>query len=326
MIVESISKISSPPLFFKLFDFISHSELFIKLEGLNIAGSIKLTTALGLIESLEEQGKITSKTKLVEASSGNLGLALSIICKEKGYPFICVTDLNILPENEKLIRLYGASVVKVTKKDANGGYIASRIEYIQKLIQDDGEHIWINQHANRANPSAHYSRTGVDILCEFPDLDYLFIGAGTTGTLMGCAALFKEKSPRTKIIAVDSEGSVTFGFPPKKIYIPGVGVSKRPEIVDESLLDQVVLVDERDTVIMCRFLLKNYGLCLGGSSGTVLHGIRKCQNQIPAGSKIMAISPDFGHKYLNTIYDDQWVHETFSISAIDLGSIGSVLL
>lgn len=313
MIINLISEIASPPLFYLLSDLLEGSEVFVKLEGLNIAGSIKLTTAKGLIASLEKKGVINEKTKLVESSSGNLGVALSIVCKEKGYPFICVTDPNILPENERLIAIYGATLIKITERDANGGYLASRIKFIHEMLAKDPNCIWLNQYANPANPAIHYEKTGQEILDQFPKVDFLFVGAGTTGTLMGCASLFKERSPHTKVIAVDTTGSVTFGFPPKKRYIPGVGTSRRPEIVDESKVDEIILIDEQETVKMCRHLLQKYGLFLGGSSGTVIQGICSYANKIPKGSVVVTISPDFGPKYMDMIYDDAWVNERFDL-------------
>lgn len=312
MIIDAISEISSPPLFYKVPDFLKKSSLFIKLEGLNIAGSIKLTTAYGLIESLEKQRAITQKTKLIESSSGNLGVALSILCKERGYSFICVTDPNILPENERLITLYGGTVIKITDRDANGGYLASRIKFINELLEVNSDYIWLNQYANTANPSIHYQKTASEIFKTFSTVDFLFIGAGTTGTLMGCASFFKVHSPNTKIIAIDSVGSVTFGFPPKKRYVPGIGTSRRPEIVDESKIDEIVMVDERDGIKMCRHLASKYGLLLGGSSGTVMQGVHSYANKIPQGSVVITISPDFGQKYINNIYDDDWCSEKFN--------------
>lgn len=311
MIIDSIADIAVRSLFFKLSDFITGSDLFLKLEGLNVAGSIKLTTAIGLIKALEESGKITESTKLIESSSGNLGVALSIVCKEKGYPFYCVTDPNILPENETLMSIYGATVLKITERDENGGYLASRIRFINALLEKNPEYIWLNQYANSQNPLAHFHRTAQEIMDEFPKVDYLFVGAGTTGTLMGCAAKFKELSPSTKIIAIDSVGSVTFGFPPKKRYIPGIGTSRRPEIVNESLLDDIILIDEREAVKICRHFLKKYGLFLGGSTGTVLQGVLSYQDKISHGSVVVTISPDFGNKYINMVYNDFWIEDKF---------------
>lgn len=311
MIIKSIVDITSGPLFFELPGFLPDVSSFIKLEGLNVAGSIKLTTASGLINCLEQEGKMSSATKLIESSSGNLGVALSILCKEKGYAFTCVTDPNILPENERVMQLYGANVIKVTEKDSNGGYLGSRIKYIQDLLERDPDYLWLNQYANPSNPHAHYSQTGREILKQFPKVDYLFIGAGTTGTLMGCAQLFKEFSPATKVIAIDSVGSVTFGFPAKKRHVPGVGTSRRPEIVDESLLDDIILVDELDGIKMCHFLLERYGLFLGGSSGTVMHGMRTYP-VLPPNSIVLGIAPDFGYKYLDTVYSKSWIQEKFN--------------
>ncbi len=311
MIVESVSEISSGPLFYKISDFIKGSELFIKLEGLNIAGSVKLTTAKGLIKGLEERNLIGPNTQLIESSSGNLGVALSLLCKEKGYRFTCVTDPNIAPENERIMSLYGAQVIKITQRDENGGYLASRIRYIQSILEKDPDWIWINQYANQDNPLAHFNWTAQDILREIGRVDYLFVGAGTTGTLMGCGSYFKRHSPKTHIVAVDAMGSVTFGFPPKKRCIPGLGTSRRPELVNESLFDELLLIEETDTLRMCRHLLDKYGLFLGGSSGTVIEGIKKYEGEIPSGSRVVAISPDFGYKYLDLVYSDAWVAEKF---------------
>lgn len=311
MIIKRISDLSCPPIFYQLSEFLPGSEAYVKLEGLNIAGSVKLTTARNLIKSLENQGLMTPETKIVESSSGNLGVALSIICKEKGYPFVCVTDPNILSDNEKLMQIYGAKIIKITERDANGGYLSSRIAFIQQLVKKEPSYIWLNQYANTANSAAHYAQTAVDIHQEFPTLDYLFIGAGTTGTLMGCAIYFKEQSPQTKIIAVDTDGSVTFGFPAKKRYIPGIGTSRRPELVNEDYIDEILMVSEREAVTMCRSLLNRYGLFLGGSSGTVLQGVKMYERWIEPGSQVVAISPDFGHKYIDLVYNDEWVNKIF---------------
>lgn len=311
MIIRRPSQISSPPLFYELLDFVPQSSVYIKLEGLNIASSIKLTTALGLIEALERNKKIGPNTILVESSSGNLGLALSVVCKERGYRFICITDPNILPENEKWIQLYGSKVIKITERDENGGYLASRIKFINEMISTDSNCIWLNQYANMENPNAHYEKTGKEILSEFPKVDFLFIGAGTTGTLMGCARLFKHLSPQTKIIGIDSIGSVTFGAVSKKRFVPGLGTSRRPEIADQSILDGIVYVDELDGIRTCQNLLNKHGLLLGGSSGSVMHGIHLYSYKIPSNSTVVTLSPDFGYKYVDNVYDEQWIQQRF---------------
>ncbi len=310
MIVNSVSDITSSPTFLNLKHFIKDTQIFLKLEGLNIAHSIKLKTARYLIKDIENR-IIPQKTKIIESSSGNLAIALSMICKEKRIEFICVTDPNIAEYSEKMIKIYGGKIIKVTERDEYGGFLNTRIRAIHKLLASSKDYIWTNQYGNNANYLAHYNETAPEIYSAFKTLDYLFIGAGTTGTLVGCGKFFKEHSPNTKIIAVDAEGSVTFGYPAKKRYIPGIGTSRRPEITDESYIDEIVLISETDTIAICHQMLEERGLLLGGSTGSILAAVLQYSNRIKPNSSIVAISPDFGEKYIPTIYNNDWVNERF---------------
>lgn len=316
MIVNLISDIRSQPLFFEFSNFISNAQLYLKFEGLNIAGSIKLKTAKFLIEGLELENKIEKgKSIIIESSSGNLGIALALICKERSYDFVCVVDPNILPEKERLLQLYGAKVIKVKEKDASGGYLSTRINTIRNIIRDDERYVWTNQYKNKDNVQAHYYETAQEIFKEIKTVDYLFVGAGTTGTLMGCANYCKDYSPQTKVIAVDAVGSVTFGGNAGTRHIPGIGTSRRPELVDPTLCLDIILVDEIDTIKMCRYLLDIYGLFVGGSTGSVMHAIKSyaISGKIDKDATIVTISPDFGHPYAGSIFNDSWVSSKFHI-------------
>lgn len=319
MITDSLKDLKSENLFYYCKEFIPSASVFLKLEGLNIAGSIKLKTANYLLNNLEylHQSK-PGINKIIESSSGNLGVALSILCKERGYDFICVTDPNISADNEIYMKLLGATVIKVTERDSAGGYLTNRINLIQQLLQANPSYLWTNQYANESNIEAHYHETAKEIFVKFPKLDFLFVGAGTTGTLMGCAKFFKEYSPNTKIIAVDTEGSVTFGYPPGKRYIPGLGTSRQPEIANKKWIDEIILVHEKHSVAMCHHLLDQYGLILGGSTGAVMYAVKEYANKkyvsIANHSQIVAISPDFGNKYIDTIYNQEWVKKKFSVN------------
>lgn len=185
----------------------------LKLDYFNAAGSIKMKTALGLVLSLEQKGLINRNTTLIESSSGNLGVALSMICAERKYRFICVCDPNISQSNLKLMMALGTRIVQVDTKDSNGGFLGTRIAYVKQKIAADPDCLWLNQYSNPANPETHARTTASSIFNSFTRVNYLFVGAGTTGTLMGCVDFFKKYSPYTKIIAVDSLGSVTFGGP-----------------------------------------------------------------------------------------------------------------
>lgn len=317
MILDSPLDIAVSDFFLRLADFNAGSEVFLKLEGLNVAGSIKLKPARAMIDDLERRGLIVPGVHgIIESSSGSLGVALSMVCRVKGYSFTCVTDPNISPTSERLMRAYGAEVVVIRERDAHGGYLGSRLGYIANRLRADPRHVWPNQYANHANPSAHYSSTAAEIHRQFPDLDYLFIGAGTTGTLGGCARYFAERCPRTKIVAVDVAGSVTFGRPAARRWIPGLGTSRRPEITSMFNVSDVVIVSERETVRMCHRVLDRYGLLIGGSTGTVLAAVERYTSAVPAKATVVAISPDFGDRYVSTVFDDRWLADRFPPEAV----------
>jgi len=311
MIVNRVSDLASQPLFFDLDQFISDASVFLKIEGLNVAGSIKFTTAKELIRAVKDSKVFSNHSEFIESSSGNLGVALSILCKEEGIPFSCVIDPNIAEKNRRLMEAYGTQLIQVTNQDENGGFLGSRIAEIETRLKMNPHLIWLNQYANKANPEAHYRKTAHEIDSCFNAIDFLFIGSGTTGTLMGCARYFREHCPNTKVIGVDALGSVTFGGKPKKRLVPGIGTSRKPLIVDESFIEKVIFVDEKDGITMCHFLLDRYGLLLGGSTGSVLQAVKQMEGEIPSGSVVVAISPDFGEKYLDTVFNQEWICKNF---------------
>ncbi|MBC8951222.1 MULTISPECIES: 2,3-diaminopropionate biosynthesis protein SbnA [Xenorhabdus] len=284
----------------------------LKLEGFSATGSIKFKSALHMITQLEREGKLLPGMRVIESSSGNLGLALSMICAAKGYKFTCVSDPNISPQTARIIEAYGAKLIVVQARDENGGFLATRINLIKSMLAQDEQLLWINQYENEENVRAHYLSTGPEILDAFPSPDYVFIGAGTTGTLGGVSRYLREHAPSARIIAVDSKGSVTFGHPAGKRLIPGLGTSNPPAIRTHSSFDELLMVPEIDTVAMCHRLAQ-HGLLLGGSSGTVLAGIEQYAAILPAGSCVVAISPDMGDRYIDTIYNPNWVKTHFPI-------------
>lgn len=308
--MSSISKLINEDNYIKV-NGLDLNNLYLKLESLNPSGSIKMKAALGMVTALEKNNLISESTNLIESSSGSLGVALAMICAERGYKFTCVLDPNSSKNNINTIKAYGAKTVIVSERDENGGFLGTRIAYIKNVVAKDANFHWLNQYANLENPNSHYQSTGPSIAKKFPDLEYLFIGAGTTGTLMGCVKYFKEYMPDVKIIAVDSIGSVTFGHPPGKRYIPGLGTSRKPEIYSSIGIDHFEMVSESQTIAMCRHLARNNGLMAGGSTGTVLSAVHAWRNRLPKDSMIATISPDLGERYLDTIYDDQWVEERF---------------
>ncbi|KMZ11447.1 Ornithine cyclodeaminase [Candidatus Burkholderia humilis] len=298
--------------------------IHVKLDNLNPCGSIKLVPAIQLIEDLERSGKLGPDSTVIESSSGNLGIALSAVCANKGYRFVCVTDPNTSPHSLGLMKAFGAEVKMVRDRDTAGGFLVTCINLIKTLCAADPSLVWVNQYANKSNWMAHYNYTAREIADRFEKIDWLFIGVGTTGTLMGCARYFRKHRPQTKIVAVDSTGSVTFGGAAGPRHIPGLGTSRRPEIADERLVDHVHQVDEAAAVSMCRSIARG-GLLVGGSTGSVLCGIHDYGARIEPGDVVVTISPDLGDKYLTTIYNDEWTQARFGLQVREPNEVESAL-
>lgn len=307
---DTVSEVIHDQVFLRL-RHLGVDQLYLKMECFNPAGSVKMKTALGLINDMQARGRIGPDTILVESSSGNLGVALAMICAERGLRFTCVVDPNSSPHNLKIMRAFGAQVVMVEQRDENGGFLGTRIAYIRSLLAHDPRYLWLNQYENPVNPQVHAAMTASAISSALGPVDYLFVGAGTTGTLMGCVRHFQEHSPATRIVAVDSVGSVTFGHPASKRHIPGLGTSQRPPIFRPAGIHAFEMVPEARAVQMCRFLARSNGVLVGGSTGTVLAAVSDWRTRLPAGARVVAIGPDGGDRYLDSIYDDDWVASHF---------------
>jgi N-(2-amino-2-carboxyethyl)-L-glutamate synthase len=286
--------------------------LFLKCEGFNFAGSIKLKAAAEMVEAAERDGVLKPGSILVESSSGNLGVALSMIAASKGYGFLCVTDIRCNRSTRLLMEALGSQVHVITEMDANsGGFLGARIAYVQALCTSDDRYVWLNQYTNPHNWKAHYRTTAPAIARQFPHLDVLFVGAGTTGTLMGCARYFREWHRPVWVVAVDSVGSVAFGDAPSRRMIPGLGSGVRPPLLDESYVDEVVRVEEEDTIRACHHLARS-GFLFGGSTGTVVSGAMDWLSQHDACElTAVAIAPDLGERYLDTIYQANWLQDIY---------------
>ena len=292
-------------------------DLHLKCEGFNFAGSVKLRTAASLVESLERAGKVNADSILVESSSGNLGIAVAVIAASKGLRFVCVIDPRCSPSTVRMIRALGSEVVTVDRRDDNGGYLGSRIAHVRSMCEEDDRYLWLNQYENPANWLAHYDITAPEICKQFPDLDVLFVGAGTCGTLIGCARYFRDNGSRVKVVAVDAHGSVTFGGAPQQRLIPGLGASVTPPLYEGALINETVSVSEVDTIRTCR-ALAGHGLLFGGSTGTVVHGALQWLDSRDSDRTLRsaAIAPDLGERYLSTIYDDDWVLSHYGDEAL----------
>jgi N-(2-amino-2-carboxyethyl)-L-glutamate synthase len=311
-IVMAPQDFNEDDLYVDLRSVVGHS-LFLKCEGFNFAGSVKLKAATEMVEAAERDGVLRPGSILVESSSGNLGVALSMIAASKGYGFLCVTDSRCNRSTRLLMEALGSQVHTITigASDSGGGLLGARIDYVRKLCASDDRYVWLDQYRNPGNWRAHYRTTAPAILREFPRLDVLFVGVGTAGTLMGCARYLRERRRSVRIVAVDPVGSVTFGGPPGRRMIPGVGMSVRPPQLDESYVDDVVSVEETDTIRACHRLASR-GFVFGGSTGTVVSGAIDWLDRHDARDlTAVAIAPDLGERYLDTIYQADWLRDVY---------------
>lgn len=292
-------------------------KMYVKVEGLNFGGSVKMRAAAAMVSAAEQGERIKPGSILIESSSGNLGVALSAIAASKGLPFVCVTDRRCNRQAAATMRAFGAELVVIEEPDPQGGLLGARLAWVRRHCAADDRYVWLNQYTNETNWRAHYERTGPGIAKDFPDLDVLFVGVGTGGTAVGCGRYLRESGSATRVVAVDAVGSVSFGSPPAERLIPGLGAGVRPPLLDPTLFDDVVLVPELDTVLACR-MLSSRGLLFGGSTGTVLSGAcRWLERHDPSGGmSAICIAPDMGDRYLDTLYDDAWVVDHFGERAL----------
>ena len=291
--------------------------LFLKCEGFNFAGSIKLKAAAEMVAAAERDGLLTPESVLVESSSGNLGVALSMLAASKGYRFLCVTDSRCNLSTRLLMEALGSQVHIVTEPDATSGFLGARLKFVRALCAADDRYVWLDQYTNPGNWKAHYRSTAPAIARQFPRLDVLFIGAGTTGTLMGCARWFREWHRPVRIVAVDSVGSVTFTEEAGRRMIPGLGMSVSPPLLDKSYVDEAICVEEADTVRACH-RLAGHGFLFGGSTGTVVSGaIGWLERQDAGDLTAVAIAPDLGERYLDTVYQANWLYSLYGQEVLD---------
>jgi 2,3-diaminopropionate biosynthesis protein SbnA len=285
---------------------------FAKLESYNPGGSIKDRSALEMLHGRISDGTLVpGRSVVVESSSGNLGIGLAQICGYYGIRFICVVDPRTNRQNIAIMRAFGAEVEVVTDVDPGTcEYLPVRISRVRELVATIDNAYCPDQYSNLLNPWAH--RTTVrEILTALPGLDYLFCATSSCGTLRGCAEYIRAHHLPVTVVAVDALGSAIFGTPVGDRLIPGHGAAVRPSLYRDGLADVVVRVDDMETVAGCRRLAGREAIIAGGSSGAVVAALESMRASIPAGAVCALVFPDRGERYLDTIYDDEWVASHF---------------
>jgi 2,3-diaminopropionate biosynthesis protein SbnA len=280
-------------------------EVLAKLEMLNPCGSMKDRPARFIVERGLRDGLLCPGMRLVESTSGNLGIALAVAARMRGLSFTAVVDPNTSPTNLRLLELFGADVEMVTEPDDAGGYLHTRVQRARHLAETLPDAVWVNQYANTLNWRAYYETLGAEILSAIDGpVDYLVAAVSTTGSLHGIARRLRERHPRLHVVAVDAAGSVIFGAPPRPRRIPGFGASRVPELLREEEIDQVVHVDDAESIAGCRRLVDTEGILAGGSSGAVISAIGGLCEQLNGPARVVTVLADRGERYLDLVYGD----------------------
>jgi cysteine synthase len=274
-------------------------ELFGKLEALNPGGSVKDRIGVAMIEAAEREGRIApGRTTIVEATSGNTGIALAFVCAAKGYELVLTLPQGMSREREGLLRLYGARFEITESLGGMHEAVAAA-----RALASSGDVFLPDQFSNPANPEVHRRTTGPEIW-EAMDgrVDVLVAGVGTGGTITGVGEVLKQRNPDCRVIAVEPAASaVLSGHTPGPHKIQGIGAGFVPAVLNRELLDEVIAVDDEDAIETARLLAHREGVLAGISCGAAMWGaLHVAQRPESRGKRIVAILPDSGERYVST--------------------------
>jgi len=272
--------------------------LFGKLEALNPGGSVKDRIGVAMIEAAEREGRIEpGRTTIVEATSGNTGIALAFVCAAKGYELVLTLPQGMSRERERLLRLYGA---RVDITESLGG-MHEAVQAAQELARSPDVFL-PDQFSNPANPEVHRRTTGPEIWEAMDgDVDVLVAGVGTGGTITGAGELLKQRNPACRVVAVEPRASaVLSGGRPGPHKIQGIGAGFVPAVLDRDVIDEVIAVDDEDAIETARLLARREGVLGGISCGAaVWAALELARRRESRGQRIVAVLPDSGERYVS---------------------------
>ena len=274
---------------------IGYPNLFVKLEKTNPGGSIKDRAALYMINGAEEKGILNKNSVLVEATSGNTGIALAMAGKLKGYKVIIIMPETMSIERRQLVKAFGAELILT---EGSKG-MAGSIEKANELLDNNSNYVCLGQFDNEDNPRAHYETTGVEILKEVENISTVVAGIGSAGTIVGVGRFLKEKNKDIKVIGIEPKSSPLITenqAGPHKIQ--GIGANFIPKIYDEDIVDRVITVSDEDSYETVRLMANKLGILIGISSGANIFGAMKLSDENP-NEVIVTVAPDGVDKYMS---------------------------
>ena len=274
----------------------SSGNVFVKAEFLNPGGSIKDRVARHIIESAQKEGKLKSGMIIIEATSGNTGIGLTLVGVQKGYQVICVMPENVSEERKKIIRAFGGEIVFTPAEESLSGSLKKMREITQA---EPDKYFVVNQFVNPRNPEVHYQQTGPEIWHDMNgEIDIFVAGVGSGGTLQGVGKFLKEKKPSVKIVAVEPKNSASLlGREPGLHQIQGIGDGFVPDVLDVNLVDMVFTVSDEEAIETTRRLSQEEGLLVGTSSGANVFAALQMDN---GRNRVVTVLPDRAERYFST--------------------------
>lgn len=309
------------------------SHIYAKIEFLNPGGSVKDRIGIKIINDAEKKGLLKPGGTIIEATSGNTGFGLAIVAAVRGYKTIFVMPDKMSQEKIQNLRAFGAKVI-ITPTDVDPEDPRSYYKVSKKIFDETPGAFYANQYHNPQNPKAHYETTGPEIWKQTEGKIHAFVGGmGTGGTVSGIGKYLKEKNPKIKVVGVDPMGSLFYEYfktgklgQAHSYKVEGIGEDFLPSTMDFKVVDQVIQVNDKESLQTCRKLVTQEGIFAGGSSGSAMAGALKYASMLSSPEEIVVLFPDSGDRYLSKVFNDDWMRENgFLESRIDLGTIRDIL-
>ncbi len=281
------------------------AEMLVKLESMNPGGSVKDRIGLSMIEAAERDGRLKPGGTIVEATSGNTGIGLAMVCAAKGYKAILIMPDDVNIERVALLRAYGARVILTPRLELMQG----AINKAEEILREHPDYFMPQQFRNSANPQIHRETTAREILRVVDGkLDALVVGVGTGGTATGTGEALKQHIANLKLLVVEpADSPVLSGGKPGMHKIQGIGAGFVPEVLNRSVIDRIITVTDEEAASAAHRLAEEEGILCGISAGAILHASCIAARELGTGKRVLAILPDSGERYLST----DWFHQSW---------------